>query len=263
MLALLTIGLAAMQAAAPPRPSAWSIDESDGGCVLKQTLADGTASVELSRSPMSSSTSLHVTQSGVRQRDERTLHAVEVGFANGQRASAEGAVYPDERDRRTIAVELDDGTMTTLSQVQQVTLAHQALGHVPLNIRDLHQVVPALQRCANKHLTAWGMDPASLRALASLPLPSTSPNSWISYDDYPDRQKIYLRTQIIIIRLDVDVAGRASACTILNPDAPTEFKDAACKALLKRARFTPARDAQGAAVAAPTIMRIGFAPVLL
>lgn len=71
--------------------------------------------------------------------------------------------------------------------------------------------------------------------------PVPLPGDWIVSDDYPVDA---LRREVegdVQIRLDVDPAGRVSACTILKSSGDASLDTATCELLTLRARFDRAR----------------------
>lgn len=81
------------------------------------------------------------------------------------------------------------------------------------------------------------------------PAPMGSPARWVTSNDYPStpiRSEMAGRTTI---RLSVDRFGFPISCQVLESSDHTLLDDITCKAMLRRARFFPARDANGDAVA--------------
>ena len=62
------------------------------------------------------------------------------------------------------------------------------------------------------------------------------------------------------MRLTVSADGRATACAPVATSHHPRFDEAACRAALSRARFTPALDAAGQPVAAQIVTSVTFLP---
>lgn len=80
-------------------------------------------------------------------------------------------------------------------------------------------------------------------------VPSGSPGSWVTSDDYP---VMALRMGLegkVGIRLFVDAAGKVSHCQVIASSNYQILDDAACELLSRRGIFVPAKDAKGKAVA--------------
>jgi protein TonB len=67
-------------------------------------------------------------------------------------------------------------------------------------------------------------------------------------DDYPVDALRRNEQGTVATRLRIDSNGRVSGCTIVASSGSRSLDDATCKILTERARFSPARDAEGEAV---------------
>lgn len=89
-----------------------------------------------------------------------------------------------------------------------------------------------------------GAAPASAATPVS-PSPKGSPGDWVNPDDYPAaalRAGIEGRTTF---RLSLDATGKPVACTIHQSSGSDLLDNFTCRLLVERARFNPARDANG------------------
>jgi protein TonB len=66
-----------------------------------------------------------------------------------------------------------------------------------------------------------------------------------SADDYPAEAQRRGEEGTVQAELAVDSSGRVTACTILRSSGSASLDSATCRVLQRRARFTPARDADG------------------
>jgi protein TonB len=71
----------------------------------------------------------------------------------------------------------------------------------------------------------------------------------ISTDDYPDAAKRNNETGTVRVRLQVGPNGRVTGCSVSQSSGSQALDNATCRLLSSRARFTPAHDSSGAAVA--------------
>jgi len=88
--------------------------------------------------------------------------------------------------------------------------------------------------------------PAPKPQIAKSARPAGNPRTWVSTDDYPARD---LRNGIqgtTGFELTVNEAGRAVSCRVTKSSGSASLDQAACAALLRRAKFTPATDTSGA-----------------
>lgn len=73
-----------------------------------------------------------------------------------------------------------------------------------------------------------------------------NPAFWITEADYPDAAKQAGAEGVVGFSLDVGANGRVLGCTITLSSRNAVLDEAACRLLARRARFKPARDANGA-----------------
>lgn len=88
-------------------------------------------------------------------------------------------------------------------------------------------------------------DPPVQRAKPVALAPRGNPASWVTNDDYPAaalRGEEQGRTRFM---LTVAADGRPSACTITGSSGSPTLDQAACRLLMKRAKFAPGKDADG------------------
>jgi len=107
----------------------------------------------------------------------------------------------------------------------------------------------ALSACVDELLTHWGIDTEKHKALKRKVMPKSSPGKWVISRDYPTDMLQAGQSAIVEFRLNVDVAGKPTACHIQLTTRPKEFDDAVCKSIMKRAKFLPALDSSGNPVA--------------
>jgi TonB family protein len=118
--------------------------------------------------------------------------------------------------------------------------------------------VRALRQCASDALRQWGVNEAALSGLRRRPL--TTNGFGITEADYPiDALHEHLQGRVVM-RLTVSPDGRATACAPVVSSRDSRFDQAACRAALSRARFTPALDAAGQPVAAQIVTSVTFLP---
>jgi protein TonB len=71
----------------------------------------------------------------------------------------------------------------------------------------------------------------------------------ISGDDYPDSAKRNNETGTVRVRLQIGANGRVTGCSVASSSGSPALDSATCRLLQSRARFTPAHDSSGNAVA--------------
>lgn len=78
--------------------------------------------------------------------------------------------------------------------------------------------------------------------------PRGSFQSLMSTDDYPPSALRNNEAGTVGFKLDIGTDGRVTNCTVTSSSGFADLDQTACRLLTKRARFTPAKDAGGAAI---------------
>lgn len=120
-----------------------------------------------------------------------------------------------------------------------------------LKLAGMKAAFAASDACELDLLRAWGLDPALLTDAAVPATPVSGSERWITYDDYPPEAIRAGKGGLTVFRLDVDAKGAVGGCTIVASSGFEPLDKQTCLAMRKRARFNPARRADGTPV--PTI----------
>jgi protein TonB len=75
--------------------------------------------------------------------------------------------------------------------------------------------------------------------------PKGNPGSWATTDDYPSRALREEKEGVTRFTVTVSPEGRVTNCSVTGSSGTPELDDAACRAITRRARFTPATDGNG------------------
>jgi hypothetical protein len=182
-----------------------------------------------------------------------------VTLSTGQSFPARVQVYSAQsRSYALQATVTDPAFFKAFAAASTIAIAHKDFGHVDVSVKDATAAATALRSCENSRLQLWGVDPATVWALQSRPVPIEPPQEWFTAFDYPG---LGLTKEIgadIIAKLDVGEDGSVRSCTWLGPHEYPQFGDVICKGLKERARFHPARDVSGHAVSAPYVTIAAF-----
>lgn len=81
--------------------------------------------------------------------------------------------------------------------------------------------------------------------------PLTNPGSWVTDDDYPAAAMRLGHDGTVGFQLQIDSSGLPAGCSVVQSSGFDELDQQVCHLLVQRARFSPARDASGKAIAAP------------
>ncbi|MBX7483709.1 energy transducer TonB [Qipengyuania qiaonensis] len=114
--------------------------------------------------------------------------------------------------------------------------------NTPLVFPPLPKPSPGLGTEIPKPTPQPGLDPVAAK-------PRNNPGAWLTDNDYRPswiRQEL---TGLAKFRLEIAADGRVTNCTVTGSTGHGELDDATCKLVTRRARFEPARDSNGQAVA--------------
>lgn len=98
--------------------------------------------------------------------------------------------------------------------------------------------------------------PPAPKQAAKAASPRGNPGSWVTPDDYPSRALREERAGTTGFRLAIDASGKATDCQITSSSGHGDLDAEACKMLLRRARFRPAEDTNGNAMASSYASRV-------
>jgi protein TonB len=90
-----------------------------------------------------------------------------------------------------------------------------------------------------------GIDLAKVAMVKTPAKPIGDTREWISYTDYPASAVAANLQGTSTIVWTIGVDGRVGKCSTVHSAGAKILDDAACHALKRRARYTPAKDAQG------------------
>ncbi len=114
-----------------------------------------------------------------------------------------------------------------------------------LETASLGKPFAVLRDCNDWLLKQWGIDVEKHRHLSRRVTPVGEPTDWFLAADYPKSMLSELRTGLVHFRLMIEPDGKVSDCTIQQSTFPEDFARTTCEAVMKRARFDPALDADG------------------
>jgi TonB family protein len=107
----------------------------------------------------------------------------------------------------------------------------------------------ALRACTDELMEHWGLDLDAHRTLSRAAAPASIPGNWLNSNDYPKDLLRQHKAGLVQFRLTVGADGKPTHCNIQRSTRPEGFDKAVCEGLMRRARFTPALDANGQAIA--------------
>ncbi len=261
--------------AAPPQPetlapsSAWNVNYGDDSCRLARVFGAGDAMVLVVFDQFAPGRSFKLTMGGKRFRYVSNGGKASVRFgpdeAEQMRDFFTGSYSKDlpalilrgdlrmdkqsdlPRGARRFGAGGDTPPLSParVAAVRELVIGRPLLRPVKLELGSMRAPVAALDKCLDDLLTRWGVDVARHASLSRHVMPLSDAMTWLTSSDYPSGARMMGEQGIVNFRLSVDETGKPSACHIQQSSRPPEFDDAVCKAMMRRARFTPALDKDG------------------
>lgn len=157
-------------------------------------------------------------------------------------------VQPDlERGENDEAPQFDIGA-DRLASINTLRFRTSIVEPLELQIGGLDQPAAFLNSCGAKIERDLS---AALRAIggeASPPEPIRQ-SRWIFKGDFPTYLFAAQMGGSVRVRLTVSKTGKTSSCFVMDTNKPQLFNDTVCLALMKRAKFKPARNMKGEPIA--------------
>ena len=263
LIGAILLTLASVSQADAVRDTAWIWNNDTPGCALQHQLPNG-RTLGIGRTPGNDTTSVSITSSPTFVPPSpaakfKLLKTARLALNPGIRLAAEISTITDKNGRFDVTGNTDDpGVLDALAAATFVEFVEGETSIDKAPLSSGRTVVDALRECEDRMMRNWGIDPLAWRKLKTRPVASNSRLSWISHRDYPVRAVRNRAAGLTIARLSISAKGRVADCAAINPDPQTGFGEAVCKAVKKRARFMPATDADGKAVAAPYVVVMRF-----
>lgn len=263
--------------AAAPQPlalkptSAWHVDYADERCRLARQFGEGEQTVLLFMDRFGPGEYFRLTLAGklIRTHLEKGDAAVQFGpseeeqklaylkgnlgkdpalvFSSSARiappSAAELLAIRNRKNTEWIEVE-------PISEDRQKAVRYLRVGKplrkpVILETGSMRAPSAALDTCIDNLLIGWGVDVAKHKTLSQNAAPLQSPGKWIVSSDYPLDMLSAGQPALVNFRLSIGANGVPTACYIQSTTRPKEFDNAVCKSVMRRARFSPALDANG------------------
>jgi hypothetical protein len=152
---------------------------------------------------------------------------------------------PDERDytvfRNWTAAEREERERS----ITEFRLRRAFADDLHLKLGSMRQPMEAMRTCLDELLGHWGIDAEVQRSLRQPALPVGNPGDWVVTADYPQGMLTSGYQGVVDFRLIVGADGKPTNCIIQQTSRPADFAAASCRALMRRAKFSPAIDAAG------------------
>lgn len=141
----------------------------------------------------------------------------------------------------------------TWLQLRKVARADLVLETGPMD-----KPLAALRECSWDTVRSWGLNVEQQKRLIRKAHPKRGPQTWFNSSDYPMSMVRGGYEGIVNFRLLLDQTGKPTDCKIQMSTRPKEFDEVVCRAVMKRAEFEPALDAQGRPVPSYWLATVNF-----
>lgn len=275
-LVIFALNMSSSAVAAPPplslKPtSAWHVDYADERCRLARQFGEGEQTVLLFMDRFGPSEYFRLTLAGklIKTNLEKGDAAIQFGpseeeqklaFLKGNLGKDPALVFSSSsriappsaaellaiRNRKnTEWIEVDPISEARQKAVRYLRVGKPLRKAVTLETGSMRGPSAALDTCINNLLISWGVDVEKHKTLSQNAKPLQSPGKWIVSSDYPLDMLSAGQPALVNFRLSIGANGVPTACYIQSTTRPKEFDNAVCKSVMRRARFSPALDAQG------------------
>jgi TonB family protein len=254
--AALLVAVLAVQTAPLAPATKWAIDYADAKCALSRTF--GTAPDQLVLGivavPEQSFVELIIVQPGVAIEHARRSPMLLRSPASATVQKDNGIVAPLKEGGRVSRMSL---TRPQLDALRVTPWAELTIDGKPWSfaLSGLDSALKALAACEADLLREWGADPEALARVKTKATPAGSPASWVTDSDYPGGALSRGEEGTAGFRLFIDATGAVRGCAIISSSGSSELDDSVCTNIRRRARFNPARDADGKTVASVWMSR--------
>ena len=130
-----------------------------------------------------------------------------------------------------------------------IQLGTGLLQPIRIETGSLEAPVGALQACADDLAKTWGVDPAKLADKGAPAIPEGGGVGWLPQGTIPFDQFGKLVGESNQVRLLVDANGKPTSCHIHWPTLGDSLNKRICSTLMDKAKFVPAKDSEGNAMA--------------
>jgi hypothetical protein len=145
------------------------------------------------------------------------------------------------------------------SAIRTLTIGKPLARTVILETGPMRKPLEAMATCIDSLMTSWGVDVERHKTLTRYLEPLSSPEKWVVSGDYPTKMVSEGQPALVQFRLSVGADGVPLSCHIQLTTRPKEFDAAVCHALMRRARFNPALDADGQPLTSYYLNTVRFA----
>ncbi|WBH15763.1 energy transducer TonB [Sphingomonas radiodurans] len=235
-------------AGAPDEPLApigkWTVNYGTGSCVLSHDFGTVTDPISLTfrPSPLGVDIDLTMIAAGSPAARYRKLNGKLILQPSGRSVESTidifGAQVDGQSKTITKLVAMND-VASELRTSTAITIELQDKRRISFAPSGLSAAFAALNTCQASLFQAWGYDPHERDQMITPPKRLGEPG-WLLPDDYPKDAIANREHGISIVFYKVTVAGLVTECRTVSSSGSKSLDEATCRAVTKRARYTPA-----------------------
>ncbi len=249
-----------MQQAEPLAPSSqWRIDYQPAGCALSRHfgIGNGLAVVTVRPTTVFGPVDLVINSSAQWARGDRIQGRARVIPASGAPIAA---LYSNfERIAgmdRTVDIHLSRADVPALATAG--TIAVELNGKHALSIAPTGAAaaIKALEACERDLAKTWGFDAERLAAVTVPAQPTGAPIDFRLEPSDPDLRAAAVNKTVMVALLEVGVDGRITDCRMAVSAKIPRLEARACRLIVARARYAPARGPDGSPVASQAALPV-------
>ncbi len=244
--------IATAPAPAPPAPlpsvGPWQVEYADAMCALSHQFGTGPSAVTLVFRPwpMGDKTEIAMIQPGANGFESRIGKGrVRLDPAGTELAADVTLYYLRKRDLRVTTLTVDQARLVGLEDAKTIVLTLGGKPPVAVLPSNLKAAMVALGKCQDDLLTGWGIDLITRQAVVTKSEARGNPADWITSDDYPPSALSNGDSGTTSILWQITPQGTVTQCRIIASSGHPVLDAAACEAITRRGRYTPAVDKDG------------------
>lgn len=256
--------------------SPWNLDYGEESCRLGRTFGEGENKVLLIFLKYAPGTSMEVMASGVPLSAKRS-RSFTYSFDPAEEIEEKRPLFGDLESGGTIwqfsGKLIPPATFEKLQEAnasqadfrveegraadatKSMTFNVGGAAPVVLETGGLGDVLSAMDGCLDDLVSSWGYDPEIQKSIAKEPEAQGDMSKWLDYPTLPLRRGV---SGSVRYRLAIDEKGRLSDCIIQSNYSDPKFGEEVCNRFMRRARYEPARNAQGEGVSSYVASSVVF-----
>jgi hypothetical protein len=246
----------------------WSLDYGDDYCRLARNFTDGTNTLAVAFERIEPSANMRLILVGPDLKTYRSAEEIGWHFLPSDAERKARATYSQTGDGKrwynlgpvTLAAATPPtpgsppappalysrtAEQATAKGISGLVLDTGLTTPVQVDTGDLGAPIAALQACADDLAKSWGLDPTALKSETAPAVPEGGGVGWLPQGTIAFTDFAKLGGGSNQVRLMVDASGKPTSCAIHWPTLDEATNDKICKALMDKARFTPAKDVSG------------------